>query len=97
MRYKQKSAGIKELLNSDGIRAMLTTKAEGVLAAAQADPHDETGAYEAGLRIEQATTDRAVVRVKGSDWKSGILEAKYGILGRALDAAGGDVKLRKKT
>lgn len=87
MRYKQKSAGIRELLNSDEVRDILTPYAERVLAAAQADPHDATGDYEAGLHIEQATTDRAVVRVKGSDWKSGILEAKYGILNRALDSA----------
>ena len=41
------------------VRAMLTGHAERVLAAAQADPHDDSGAYEAGLHIEQATTDRA--------------------------------------
>ena len=81
--------GMADLLKSDEVRAALTQRAERVLAAAQADPHDDTGAYEAGLHIEQDATDRAVVRVVSGDWKGHILEAKYGILSRALDAAGG--------
>ena len=61
VRYTQiNHAGMAQLLKSDDVRAMLTHHAEPVLAAAQADPHDETGAYEAGLHIEQVTTDRAV-------------------------------------
>lgn len=83
------SAGMAALLKSSEVRAELTTRAERVLAAAKADPHDETGAYENGLHIEQATTDRAAVRVVSGDFKGHILEANYGILGRALDAAGG--------
>lgn len=87
-RIELKSPGVKELLNSASVRSFLTARAQPVLAAAKADPHDDTGAYEAGLRIEQATTDRAVVRVVSGDFKGHILEAKYGILARALDAAG---------
>ena len=90
VRYTQiNHAGMAQLLKSDDVRAMLTHHAEPVLAAAQADPHDETGAYEAGLHIEQVTTDRAVVRVVAGDPKGPILEARYGILARALDSAGG--------
>lgn len=81
--------GVVALLNDPGVRAELTRRAERVLAAAKADPHDDTGAYERGLHIEQATTDRAVTRVVSGDWKGHILEARYGILTRALDAAGG--------
>lgn len=81
-------AGMKALLNSPEVRRELTKRANRVLAAAQADPHDDTGAYEAGLHIEQAVTDRAVVRVVSGDFKGHILEANYGILARALDAAG---------
>lgn len=88
-RLVMKSGGMKELLNSSEVRDLLTEYAGPVLAAAQADPHDETGAYEAGLHIEQATTDRAVVRVVSGDYKGHILEAEYGILARSLDAAGG--------
>lgn len=88
-RVKLNPPGVRAVLNSEGVRAMLTEKMRPVLAAAKADPHDDTGAYEAGLHIEQATTDRAVVRVVSGDRKGHILEAKYGILARALDAAGG--------
>lgn len=79
--------GMAELLKSAEVRAELTRRAERVLAAAKADPHDDTGAYEGGLHIEQDTTDRAVVRVVSGDWKGHILEANYGILARSLDAA----------
>lgn len=88
-RTKLNSPGMAALLKSSGVRAELTKRAERVLAAAQADPHDDTGAYEAGLHIEQDTTDRAVVRVVSGDFKGHILEANYGILSRALDSAGG--------
>lgn len=88
-RVKLNSAGMKELLNSSGVRAELTRRAQPVLAAAKNDPHDDTGAYEAGLVIEQATTDRAVVRVVSTDKKGHILESRYGILARALNEAGG--------
>lgn len=86
-KVKLNHPGMAALLKSDEVRAILRPHAERVLAAAQADPHDDTGAYEAGLRIEQATTDRAVVRVVAGDWKGNILEAKYGILARALGQA----------
>lgn len=78
--------GMAALLKSAGVRSELTARAERVLAAAKADPHDASGAYEAGLHIEQATTDRAAVRVVSGDFKGHILEANYGILARALDA-----------
>lgn len=82
-------AGMSQLLKSDAVRDMLTRRAQPVLAAAKADEHDDTGAYENGLQIQQATTDRAVVRVVSTDWKGHILEARYGILSRALDQASG--------
>lgn len=86
---KLNSAGIEAVLKSSGVREFITERAERVLSAADADPHDDTGDYEAGLHIEQDTTDRAVVRVVSGDFKGHILEARYGILARALDAAGG--------
>lgn len=88
-RVKLNSRGMASLLKSGEVRSFVTERAERVLAAAQADPHDDTGAYEAGLHIEQDTTDRAVVRVVSGDRKGHILEANYGILSRALDSAGG--------
>lgn len=79
--------GMAALLKSGEVRAELTARAERVLSAAKADPHDDTGAYENGLHIEQDTTDRAVVRVVSGDWKGHIMEANYGVLARALDSA----------
>lgn len=89
LQVKLDSAAIAQLLKSDEVRAALLPAAERVLAAAQADPHDDTYDYENSLHIVQDTTDRAVVRVVASDWKAAILEAEHGILARALDAAGG--------
>jgi transposase-like protein len=89
VKIKLNSRGMAATLKDSGVRSMLTERAERVLAAAQADPHDDLGDYESGLHIEQDTTDRAVVRVVSGDFKGHILEARYGILARALDAAGG--------
>lgn len=82
--------GMRELLQSGSIRSDLEGRAEAVLAAAKADPHDDTFEYENGLRIESYVgRNRARVRVVSGDWKGHILESKYGILARALDASGG--------
>ena len=80
---------LQEYLDGDhGVREMLRERAEPVLASAVDDPHDDTGAYQAGLSIEEVQTDAGLeVRVVSSDWKTFILEAEYGILARALDAA----------
>lgn len=88
VRVKLNHRGMQQLLESAGVRAELTGRAERVLAAAKADPHDLTYAYENGLVIKQDTTDRAVVRVVSTDFKGHILEAQYGILARALGSAG---------
>lgn len=86
-KVKLNHAGMAALLKSGEVRAILTPRAERVLAAAKVDPHDETFDYERGLQIQNVTTDRAVVRVVATDWKGHILEARYGILARALDQA----------
>lgn len=86
-RVKLNSRGVQALLESAETRALLTAKAGPVLAAAQADPHDDSGAYEASLHLEQDTTDRAVVRVVADVPYAMVLEANYGILARALDSA----------
>lgn len=86
---KLNHGGIQSYLDGGhGVSAMLHSRAEAVRAAAQADPHDDTGDYERGIIIRDDHTDRLAVRVVATDWKSYILEAKYGILARALDAAG---------
>lgn len=87
---KLKRGGMGKLLKSDEVREGLTTRAQRVLDKAYNDAPVDTGDYRDSLHIEQATTDRAVVRVVADDWKSAILEAEHGILSRALDAADGD-------
>lgn len=79
--------GMGELLNDDGVRAELTSRMERALAAAKRSAPVATGAYRDGLHIEQATTDRAVVRVAGSTDHDWIVEANTGNLARCLDAA----------
>lgn len=87
--FRLNHAGMAALLKSGEVRALLTEHADIVLAAAKADPHDDTGDYEAGLHIEQVThPTRAVVRVVSGDWKGRLLEARYGILARALGGTG---------
>lgn len=71
-----------------GVDALLRSHAEPVLAAAQADPHDASGAYEASLHIEEDHTDRLVLRVVADVPYAMVQEARYGVLSRALDAAG---------
>lgn len=80
-------AGIRQLLNSQGVRSMLTSKANSVLAAARGSAPVETGEYQASLRIEQGTTDRAVVSVVAGAPHAFVVEANTGNLRRALDAA----------
>lgn len=78
-----------QLLKSDDVRDALTARAQRVLSSAQSDAPVKTGTYKAGLEIIQDTTDRAVVRVAGTAPHSHLVEARHGVLARALDAAGG--------
>ena len=87
-RVRLNSSEIQSYLDGGhGVRELLHSKAQPVLAAAQADPHDASGAYEDSLHITEDHTDRLVVRVVADVDYSHVLEANYGILARALDAA----------
>lgn len=79
----------EELLKSSEVRALVRDRAERVLSAAQSGAPVETGTYQASLRIEDVTTDRAVARVVASVDYAHVVEANTGNLARALDAAGG--------
>jgi hypothetical protein len=79
--------GIGDVLNDPGVRADLTRRMGAVLSVARAGAPVDTGAYRDGLHIEQATTDRVVVRVSGSTGHDMFVEADTGNLARALDAA----------
>ena len=78
-----------EILKSDEVRAVVTERAERVLAAAQASAPVASGTYRASLHVEQDTTSRAVARVVADVPYAMVVEAATGNLARALDAAGG--------
>lgn len=83
VKFVLSSPGMRMMLNETWLRDHLTDRAGRVLSAAQAGDPDWD------YHIEQAKTDRAVVRV-GSD-EEGVLfaESQTGNLIRALDAAAG--------
>lgn len=88
-RVVMNSAGAREVLTSPGVRALLRQRAEAVAARARADAPVNTGDYRNSIGVEDATTDRAVVRVVARDRKALIIESKTGTLARALGAEGG--------
>ena len=93
-RIRLNHSGMKELLNSSGVRAEMTTRAEQVLAVAQSSAPVASGAYKESLHINQGTTDRAVVNVATDVPYAMKIQSDTGHLLRSLDAAGGDVKAR---
>lgn len=90
VRVQLNSAGMAQLLNDDGVRAMLTGRMQAVLDVAQATAPVASGAHRASGHIEQDTTDRAAVRVVFDSDHSLLVEARTGHIARALDAAGGE-------
>ena len=89
VRIKISYEGIRDLLNDPGVRADLTRRMGPVESAAVAGAPVTSGDYRGSIHIEQATTDRAVVRVVADSDHALFVEAKTGNLARALDAAGG--------
>lgn len=88
-RFKINHGGIQSYLDGgNGVSALLHSKAQAVLSAAQGSAPVDSGAYSASLHIEEDHTDRMVVRVVASVPYSHVVEANDGVLGRALDAAG---------
>lgn len=89
IRIELNSPGVRALLNDDGVRAELTRRMEPVLGAARGGAPTETGDYRDSIHMEQATTDRAAVRVVADSDHALAVESRTGNLSRALDAAGG--------
>lgn len=89
IKVKLNTAGIGELLKSAPLRSDLTARMERVLSAAKSGAPVASGTYRDSLRIEQATTDRAVVHVVSDVSYAMAVEARTGNLARALDQAGG--------
>lgn len=70
------------------VDALTRESAERVLAQARATAPVKEGDYKARLRIERKEARfRAVYRIVGTDWKTMIIEARLGVLVRALKAA----------
>lgn len=87
-RLKLNSSEVQSYLDGDhGVEALLESAAQNVLGAAQSDPHDASGNYEASLHIETDRTDRMVKRVVADVPYAMVQEARYGVLSRALDSA----------
>lgn len=82
------SPGVQALLNDSGVRADLHRRAEAVAAAARASAPVASGAYRDSIHVEDATTDRAVVRVVAGSSHAMLVESKTGNLAKALGAGG---------
>jgi len=83
IKFKLNGPGVRELLNEEFVRKHLTERAERVLADAQ------SGQPDFDYHIEQAKTDRVVVRVGSDDEGVLFAESDTGNLLRALDAGNG--------
>jgi Bacteriophage HK97-gp10, putative tail-component len=77
-------AGMAALLKSDPVRALIRDEAEKVADRARSSAPVASGDYRDSIRVESATTDRAVERVIATAPHSHIVEAKTGNLARAL-------------
>lgn len=73
------------VMRSAGVRAIAKKAAQTALAKAQASAPVDTGAYRAGLHLEEhSAAYRYSERVVGSDPKTLLIESKTGNLARAL-------------
>lgn len=73
----------------NGVRELLLSRAQRVLAAAQSTAPVETGNFRDGLGIREDHTDRLAIRIGSSSPHAHLVEAKHGTMARALDSAGG--------
>lgn len=77
------------IMRSAGVQSLQLAAAERVLAAAQASAPVDTGAYKSKLQITRAERKyRTAFLVTGTDPKTLLIEAKLGVLARALKSAG---------
>ena len=77
------------IMRSAGVQSLQLAAAERVLAAAKASAPVKTEDYKLGLRITRAERKyRTAFLVTGTDPKTLLIEAKLGVLARALKSAG---------
>lgn len=87
-RVRLNSSEIQSYLDGGhGVDALLHAAASSVLSAAQSNAPVDSGEYQGSLHIEEARTDRLVVRVVADAPHALVVEANEGVLARALDAA----------
>lgn len=87
MRFELIDSGMRELLNSAGVRSVLTGPAQNVLSACQSNPPYESGEYAAAFKLVSDSTDRAVERVINTAPHAMLVEARTGHMARALGSA----------
>lgn len=76
-----------EILQSAGVKALCKVKAHQALAIAQASAPVKTGAYKAGLGIEEVQhAHRVTYQVVGHDPKTMLVESRTQNLARAIKA-----------
>jgi hypothetical protein len=80
---------MRELVNDPGVRRHLESRGRKVLAKAVEDAPVASGDFRDSLRLISTTTDRVSVRIGSDDPAAMLIEARTGVLGRALDEAGG--------
>lgn len=84
-RLKLNSSEIQSYLDGNhGVRAALQAEAEKVLSNAKANAPVLSGAYQSSLHIEEAHTDRLVLRVVADVPYAAAVEANDGTLARSL-------------
>jgi hypothetical protein len=73
------------IMQTASVRDVVKKKAAEALAIAQATAPVDTGAYRDSLKLEQHQAQyRSAWRVVGTDKKTMLIEAKLGVLARAL-------------
>lgn len=90
VKVKLNHAALQDILDGEAMTRELWARGQRVLERAKDTAPVLTGEYKSKLRLEEAHTDRAVVRVAGYAHHTLVVEARTGNLARALDAARGE-------
>jgi hypothetical protein len=82
-------AFFEEIGKSAPVVKLLTEKADAAAAAMRSDAPSDTGAYKRGFKVKtRQSRYRTVVIVENEDPKTLLIEAKKGIMVRALKRTG---------
>lgn len=85
---KPNGRGILDVLRSNRVGEELRRRAEASAANARSNAPVDTGDYRDSIHVVmEMHPTRVVAHVVADDWKANIIEARFGTLGRSLDAA----------